>query len=200
MTNSTFLENSDASLGGGGAIRGPLFSGTAVPPVTVTNSTFVGNYSQGQGGAISVQDLLTVTGSTFSNNRSDTGGAAIAGCFVTGCLVRLTNTIVADSLGTRGLYGRFGSSDHNLIDDDNSGVSIFSGTGNIINQPALLGTLGDYGGVTQTAPLLPGSPAIDAGAAVGSGPAGATAPAADQRVSRVSGRRTSGRSSRGASR
>ena len=55
VTNSTFLENSDASLGGGGAIRGPLDSGTPVPPVTVTNSTFVGNYSQGQGGAISVR-------------------------------------------------------------------------------------------------------------------------------------------------
>ena len=27
----------------------------------------------------------------------------------------------------------------------------------------LLGTLGNYGGLTQTVPLLPGSPAIDAG-------------------------------------
>ena len=74
---------------------------------------------------------------------------------------------------------------------------VTSGTNNLIGGAPLLGTLGDYGGTTQTVPLLPGSPAIDAGAAAGSGPAGATVPAADQRGVRGWGRRTSGRSSRG---
>jgi hypothetical protein len=54
----------------------------------------------------------------------------------------------------------------------------YSGTGNL-NQDPLLAPLGDYGGPTQTMPLLPGSPAIDAGTATG-------APATDQRgVGRV---------------
>ncbi len=38
----------------------------------------------------------------------------------------------------------------------------YSGTGNIDVDP-LLGALGNYGGSTQTFPLLPGSSAIDAG-------------------------------------
>ena len=37
------------------------------------------------------------------------------------------------------------------------------GTGNILNQPALLGPLANNGGPTRTHALLPGSPALDAG-------------------------------------
>jgi hypothetical protein len=54
----------------------------------------------------------------------------------------------------------------------------YSGTGNL-NQDPLLAPLGDYGGPTQTMPLLPGSAAIDAGTSSG-------APTTDQRgISRV---------------
>jgi len=39
----------------------------------------------------------------------------------------------------------------------------FNGPGDMNNTIPLLGTLGNYGGPTQTIPLLSGSPAIDAG-------------------------------------
>ena len=53
---------------------------------------------------------------------------------------------------------------HSLIGDTTgSGIATTTGTGNILDQPALLGPLADNGGPTLTHALLPGSPAIDAG-------------------------------------
>lgn len=55
---------------------------------------------------------------------------------------------------------------NNLIDDAAAGTGFSDGlNGNIINHPALLGSLGTYGSANgiQTFPLLPGSPSIDAG-------------------------------------
>jgi hypothetical protein len=42
----------------------------------------------------------------------------------------------------------------------------YAGSNNNISVDPLLGTLGNYGGPVQTIPLLPGSPAIDAGTSV----------------------------------
>ncbi|HEY7909702.1 MAG TPA: choice-of-anchor Q domain-containing protein, partial [Thermomicrobiales bacterium] len=67
----------------------------------------------------------------------------------------------------------------NLIDDGTG--TLIGGANNLTITPALLGTPGSYGGQTQTFALLPGSRAIDAGAAVGGGPVGNPVPAADQR-------------------
>jgi predicted outer membrane repeat protein len=169
VTNSTFSGNS-ASGYGGGILN--LF-GT----LTVTNSTFAGNSTESAGGGISNNEgRLAVTNSTFSANSATDGG----GIFATGPAT-LTNTVVASSTSGGDLDGTFGGN-NNLIDDAASAPGFADGTGgNIVGHPALLGSLGSYGGSTQTIPLLPGSPAIDAGAAVGSGPAGATVPAADQR-------------------
>jgi hypothetical protein len=47
-----------------------------------------------------------------------------------------------------------------------SGITASTGTGNILDQLALLGVLANNGGPTQTHSLLPGSPAIDAGFSV----------------------------------
>lgn len=49
---------------------------------------------------------------------------------------------------------------HNLSSD---GTCNFNNTGDLNNTDPLLGTLGNYGGPTQTIPLLSGSPAIDSG-------------------------------------
>lgn len=51
---------------------------------------------------------------------------------------------------------------HNLSSDD-SGLAIFTHPTDMNSTPAMLGAFGDYGGFTKTIPLLPGSPAIDAG-------------------------------------
>ena len=86
------------------------------------------------------------------------------------------------------VYGTVMSDGHNLIGEtDSSSSGITNGTNGdqagTIATPLnpLLGTLSSNGGTTQTIPLLPGSPAINAGAAVGSGPMGNTVPATDQR-------------------
>ena len=99
---------------------------------------------------------------TISENLSGVGG----GIHSVGTLT-MTNTIVANnSAGTApDIYGSVvGNND--LV--GNTGVAPFSmfsitGVGNITNQPALLATLGNYGGPTQTVPLLAGSPAIGTG-------------------------------------
>jgi hypothetical protein len=168
VTNSTFTGNI-AGSGGGGIVSA---SGTAM----VTNSTFSGNSALGPGGGIynALHGTLTVTSSTFSGNSASNGGGISNHGEST---VTLTNTIVAASPSGGDLYGGFGGT-NNLIDDNGDAPS---GSNNITNMPARLGPLADNGGPTQTMTLLPGSPALDAGATVGSGPAGNPVPATDQR-------------------
>jgi hypothetical protein len=137
-----------ASTGNGGAIYN---SGT----LTVSNSTF-SDSSGTNGGATFNIGTLEVTNSTFSGNSATFGG----GIFNANALaLTLTNTIVDNTLDGGDLAGSF-SGNNNLIDD--ASISQLTGSDNL-NLPALLGPLGDYGGPTQTFPLLPGSPAIDAG-------------------------------------
>jgi len=74
--------------GGGGAI--------AIAPggdVTLTNSTFVSNYSPFAGGAINNGGKLTVTNCTFSYNTSPFGGAIKNTSNLT-----LRNSIIANSM------------------------------------------------------------------------------------------------------
>ena len=52
------------------------------------------------------------------------------------------------------------STGYNLSSDNTCN---FTGPGDLNNTDPKLGTLGNYGGPTQTIPLLAGSPAIDAG-------------------------------------
>ncbi len=89
--------------------------------------------------------------------------------------VEMANTIIA--LNTASTYdpdisGTINSSSHDLIDNasDTSG-SYTPGLGDLIGVTPNLAPLGNYGGPTQTMPLLPGSPGIDAGANSFQGPA-----------------------------
>ena len=69
------------------------------------------------------------------------------------------------------------SGNNNLIDAAATAGGFTNGvSGNIVGVNPLLSPLGNYGGATQTFALLPGSPAIDAGASPGAG-----IPATDQR-------------------
>ena len=174
VTGSTFAANAtDLASGGGGGID--LYGGALSASGTVTNSTFVGNSAQHGGGLVGFSAPLTVTNSTISGNSASDG----AGLYKSGSLATLTNTVLANATATIKNCtggGTLTADSHNLADDNTCGGATQATTAQLA-----LGTLGDYGGPTQTIPLLPGSPAIDAGAAVGSGPAGATVPAADQR-------------------
>ena len=170
ITGNTAVGGSVTNEGGG------IFnSGT----LELMNSTITGNqagyspnYYPSYGGGIFNSGLLTVTGSTITGNSSGgyyTGG----GLFNSDGTVTLTDTIVTGNTTI------FGSGDYNDITGPVSGTYNLIGTGysggltngvdgNLVGvTDALLGTLGNFGGPTETIPLLPGSPAIDAGTAAG---------------------------------
>lgn len=164
ITNSTFTGNTATgvtSVGGGISANGGV--------VFIANSTFSGNAANGSGtsgGGIAISGaFVTITNSTFSGNSAGTSGGGI---FLAGGAATLTNTIVANS-PTGGDLGKTASAfsiDHSLIDDAATGMGLTDGAnGNIVGHPAALGPLGSYGGTigTQVIPLLPGSPAINAG-------------------------------------
>ena len=121
----------------------------------------------------------TLTNVTFSGNSAAVGGGMI---IAFSSSPTLKNVIIANNTGgdcyTDGSLNA--SSSNNLIADAGSACGLTDGVnGNIVGKPALLGSLGSYGGATQTLPLLPGSPAINAGNA-------GACPLTDQRgVSRV---------------
>jgi hypothetical protein len=148
VSGSTFWDNS-ASVNGG-AIK-QTDGGTTV----VTNSTFLLNTAAGTygGGAIfSEIGDLSVVNSTFSGNTNSV--AAIV--FWDGNLT-FYNSIVRHSSPRNCSFVRPASSSiANNLADDNSCDSGFTNSSSI-----LLGSLGSYGGSTQTFPLLPGSAAIN---------------------------------------
>jgi fibronectin-binding autotransporter adhesin len=155
VTNSTFSGNHADSGGAGGAINNGN-GGT----LTIANSTFAANHASGGGAIVNTGGgTATVTNATFSGNSD--GNGATGGTIVNnpGGTLTLTNTIVAGSTNSSDLSGAIAGND-NLI-DDSSGT--LTGSGNRVNQSALLSVLGGYDSTSQTFAPLPGSPAIDAG-------------------------------------
>src|SRR5262249_40422888 len=74
------------------------------------------------------------------------------------------NTIVADN-GAGGDISGSASGSNNLIDDAATAGGLTNGAGgNLVGLDPKLGPLADNSGPTQTMALLPGSPALDAGA------------------------------------
>jgi len=168
LTNCT-LSGDSATNGGGIYNNGTL---------TLTNCTLSGD-SATNGGGIANGGTLTLTNSTLTANRAGAGG----GLYTLGSST-LVNTIVAGnfqgaapSTTPNDIAGTVttGASFNNLIGIGGSGGLTNGTSGNLVDvaNPGL-GTLGNYGGPTQTIPLLPGSPAIDAGK-------DSLAPATDQR-------------------
>ena len=137
VTNSTFSGNVVGNTGGGLYNLGTMM---------VTNSTLTGNNADatGGGGGIATFRTLTVTNSTLTGNYGGQGGGGIIKFAGT---LSVTNSIIAGNTAT--------------FNPDLDGSA--SGGHNLIGGTPRLGTLGNYGGTTQTIPLLPGSPALDAG-------------------------------------
>ena len=187
IANTTFANNiadDGTGLGTGGGLQ--IGSGNA----SLTNVTFSGNQANGAsdygGGAIMVYGgAITLTHATLSGNStaSNTGGGGIS-VYPTGTItVSLLNTLVAGNTSAANkpdLSGAYTSSDHNLIGSVDGSTGIVNGVnGNLAGTNAApvnarLGALANYGGSTQIFPLLPGSPAINAGN-------NAACPATDQR-------------------
>ncbi len=156
------IDGSTATNGGGIADLGQL---------TLTDCTITGN-SASLGGGLYEKGTATVDASTISGNTAPTGGGiADAGAGT----ATLEDTIVAGNIGTAGAASDVGggaassvTGTYDLVGPGGSGglaggtgVSILTGTAG----PGL-SALGNYGGRTPTLALLPGSPAIDAGAAI----------------------------------
>ena len=146
VAGSAFVNNVAVLIGGGIS----HFGGT----LTLHNSTLYSN-TAATGGGISASAALTVTNSTLSGNTSSpgNGGGGIANF---SDLV-LRNTLIANSNGDADCSnsGTIAENSNNLIEDGSCSAAL--------SGDPLLGVLGDYGGDTQTLPLLPGSPALDAG-------------------------------------
>jgi YVTN family beta-propeller protein len=167
VTNSNFSGNSAANGGGINnnsgtmTVKGSTFFGNSAAngggimnwsTLTATNNTFSGN-SATDGGGVSNGGTLNMANSTFSGNLSPFSGG-IENYF--GGTLTLYNTLVANSTGGPSCYGTIGGS-NNMADD------AYCGTTFTYSPSIRLGALGNYGGSTQTFPLLPGSAAIDAG-------------------------------------
>jgi hypothetical protein len=102
------------------------------------------------------------------NGSAGANGAAGSGLKTTGG--QLLNTILSANTPIN-CIGTITDAGHNLSSDNSCA---FTNTGSLNNTDPKLGPLADNGGPTLTMALLPGSPAIDAGATAG-------APATDQR-------------------
>ena len=194
VTNSTFSDNS--ATGGGTRIGGLAGYGGGIDnsgTLSVTNSTFSGNsanggiggmsnFGSGYGGGIDNSGPLSITDSTLSGNSANEGvfgvvtptpgsGGGIAIMGTENSEAVSINSIFQNSqggnvyvgVGTPFGSGIFRSSGHNLFSD----APDFSvDPTDLVNTDPLLGPLADNGGPTFTQALLPGSPAIDAGAPV----------------------------------
>ena len=194
-TNLTLLRS---TVSGNQIVSGTSFGtgggGISTVNATITNSTVSGNRVAGNlggtGAGLWVAGTATLTNCTVAFNVSDGvfGGAGIH-IFNDFYHVNIGNTVVArntltGSTFSADVYGaNFHSQGHNLV--GNAGTAqAFNGIGDQVGTSAApveprLAALGNYGGTTRTHALLPGSPAVNAGASTG-------APAADQRgVGRV---------------
>jgi hypothetical protein len=169
LTNSTISGNL-AGGEGGGAGGGVSNSGT----LTILNSTIAGNSATGgsfsgpgPGGGVLNSGTLTLTNSTIVGNSAGRGdGVANYGTLT------LARTLVSGNTGQEiANAGTVLADNHNLFGVDGApGVEGFTpGATDIVPAAGVLlpdilnPRLLHFGGPTQTHPLVPGSPAIDAG-------------------------------------
>jgi hypothetical protein len=159
LSNNSAIGGGMVGSGTGGAIDN---SGS----LEISNSTISGNFAKYDGGGIynrnSGSATLIVRNSTLNGNRGGNGGA-----ISNEAIVSIGSTILNRGGGKVGANifnngGTVTSLGYNLSSDDGGGYLI--APGDQINTDPLLGPLQDNGGPTFTHELLPGSPAIDAGA------------------------------------
>ncbi|MGC2238939.1 MAG: BACON domain-containing carbohydrate-binding protein [Pyrinomonadaceae bacterium] len=143
LINSTISLNI-AALGtesrGGGLY---VSSGSAsLKSATIAANTVSGTISVRQGGGIysAVNSLSLYNTIVAENSAVPSNGPPTTGFDISGAITSQGNNLISNTTGNSGWI----SSD-------------------IVNQPALLAPLGDYGGQTPTIALLPDSPAINAG-------------------------------------
>ncbi len=158
INNSTISGNS-SSYKAGGILNGRDST------LNINNSTISGNNAGTVGGGIFNDErggMIAINNSTISGNSGPIGGRGL-GSFSPNPII-LQNTIVANNPSGGNCYtygGAIITSDGYNLSSDNT--CPFNGPGDMNNTDPKLGQLGNYGGPTQTIPLLKRSPAIDAG-------------------------------------
>jgi len=151
VRNSTFSGNTtSANFAYGGAIysSGPLVINNS----TVSGNSISGRFGGGGGG------IYTAGGATRISNTTIAGNSG--GIYKGGGTVTIQNSIVAGSSPGRNCFGTMTSNGYNVSSDL---TCTFHNSGDRNNTNPSLGTLGNYGGQTNTMQLLTGSPAIDTG-------------------------------------
>jgi len=161
INNTTLSGNSTGGRPAG--FGGGIYNHFGLGPLIISNSTLSGNSAFGsgsRGGGIDNAGALRINNGTLSGNSAGSGG----GIYSIPNGAALQNSIVANSPSGGNCSGTtkpfITSNGYNLSSDNTCN---FHNTGDLNNTNLLLGTLGNYGGPTQTIPLLSGSPAIDAG-------------------------------------
>lgn len=161
IINGTFNHNS-ASEGGG------IYNEDDGQELTLENATFYGNTASNSGGGIFNDSwyFATLTNNTFVNNSAKNYGGAIFNEKDGGGMIMISifNTILWGNTSANGtqIYNKRGM---NEVKDSviQGGCPTNVTCENIFIGSPLLGTLGNYGGFTQTIPLYMGSSAIDNG-------------------------------------
>jgi CSLREA domain-containing protein len=169
VSNSSFFANEGGTSGSGGGAVANTGTGT----LNLRNSTLVSNGTggdgagvYGSGGTINILNC-TIVGNIAFDVASKGGGIANNGSSIS-----VKNTIVAFNFaGMSGpdVFGVVTSGGHNLISIGNGSSGFTNGVmGDQVGTDTApidprLDVPGDNGGTTDTVPLLPGSPAIDAG-------------------------------------
>jgi len=184
LRDSAIYNNS--AQDGGGIVGGGLPDGQMM---TIENSTIYHNSAAGNSGGIDGGDGIIIRNSTVTGNMAARlGGGVTAPVGSTNSQVFLQNTIIAGNSvksDTRftNVVGVFHSLGHNIIGDTASDLRGFIDSDQTGVSDAKLGPLDNYGGTTQTIPLLPGSPAIGKGdcGSINSGTLSLAAITTDQR-------------------
>ena len=169
VNQSTVGGNSTTGFGSDG---GGIFASSG--SISLSNSTFSGNSASRDGGGVFANNstVLVVNSTVTDNSTTGTGGGiSLLGHANADGRLTVLSSIVAGNTANEAAHDLSLSGtvnelivEHSLVGDTTgSGVSTTTGTGNILNQSALLGPLADNGGLTATHALQPGSPAIDAG-------------------------------------
>jgi CSLREA domain-containing protein len=166
VANSLFNNNGTDTNTPGSAIENRT-------PLTVTNSTFINNKAS-NGGALNNQmgGVAVLTNVTVTGNQSSDGGGLIN--FEPAAAVKLRNSLVAGNTATSpssgyDLSGSFTSLGNNLIGDNRNSNGFTHGVNSdkVGTQAAplnaLLSSLANNGGPTNTVSLLSGSPAYNSG-------------------------------------
>jgi len=166
--------------------------------LTLTNSTISNNVVSRYGGGLNVYNgQAQLFNTTIAYNRVQLGipkpgPGEGGGLYVTSpAALTILDTIIADDTRGNGIIvptsddcvssGTTGSLGFSLIKTTTNCFISGPQVGNITGLDPMLGPLQFNGGITETRGLLPGSPAIDAGATAGCSGAGGAPITVDQR-------------------